>query len=275
VSDLHALLRAADIPGPYVLVGHSYGGLISRLYASTYPRQVAGLVLVDAANEFVRDVSTPEQFAAIAAPALEPVPGFDPPAELFDVARSDDQMVRAKAARPLRPTMPLVVLSRGLDDDVPPEAVAQGYPDTITLARLWNTAQDLLGAIVPYARHVIARRSHHYIQTAQPKLVIDSVRRELRMLRAVAVRCRGGRSLCRARVSLAGGASNKKVVVGLPDTDLRLVSVRSNRSSLSGAYGLFGNRLRAGGSEYVFRLNAAQSIPRGSDLLLEFRALGG
>jgi hypothetical protein len=121
---------------------------------------------------------------------------------------------------------------------------------------------------------VIARRSAHDIQGAQPKLVIDSVRRELRMVRAAAVRCRGGPSLCRARVSLAGGASNKEVVVGLPDTDLRLSSVRPNRSSLRGAYGLFANRLRAGGSEYVFRLNAAQSIPRGTDLLLTFRAVG-
>jgi hypothetical protein len=90
----------------------------------------------------------------------------------------------------------------------------------------------------------------------------------------VAVRCRGGTNLCRARVSLAGGASNKKVVVRLPDTDLRLSSVRPNRSSLRGAYGLSANRLRAGGSEYVFRLNAAQSIRRGSDLILSFRAIG-
>ena len=44
VADLHALLRAARVPGPYLLVGHSFGGLIVRLYASTYPRQVAGLV---------------------------------------------------------------------------------------------------------------------------------------------------------------------------------------------------------------------------------------
>jgi len=73
--------------------------------------------------------------------------------------------------------------------------------------------------------------------------------------------------------TFAGGASNKKVVVGLPDTDLRLSSVRPNRSSLRGAYGLFGNHLRAWGSEYAFMLNAAQSIPRGSDLLLEFRAV--
>ena len=76
-------------------------------------------------------------------------------------------------------------------------------------------------------------------------------------------------------MNLAGGASHKKVVVRLPDTDLRLASVRPNRSSLRGAYGLFGDRLRAGGSEYVFRLNAAQSTPRGSDLLLDFRAVGG
>jgi pimeloyl-ACP methyl ester carboxylesterase len=81
VADLHALLRAGDIPSPYVLVGHSYGGLIARLYASTYPRQMAGMVLVDAANERFRELFTPEQWAAIARFSLEPVPGFDPPLE--------------------------------------------------------------------------------------------------------------------------------------------------------------------------------------------------
>ena len=51
VDDLHALLAAANVPGPYVLVGHSLGGLINRLYASTYPDEVVGLVLVDASHE--------------------------------------------------------------------------------------------------------------------------------------------------------------------------------------------------------------------------------
>ena len=51
VADLHALLRAARVPGPYVLVGHSLGGLCVRLYATTYPEEVAGLVLVDASHE--------------------------------------------------------------------------------------------------------------------------------------------------------------------------------------------------------------------------------
>lgn len=133
----------------------------------------------------------------------------------------------------------------------------------------------LVGGLLPYARHVIARRSGHYIQTAQPELVIDAVRRVLGMVRPAAVRCRGGGNSCRARVNLAGGASDKTVVIRLSDDDLRVVSVRPNRRSLRGAYGLLGERLRAGGSKYVFGLNAAQSTRRGAYLTLTFRASRG
>ena len=280
VADLHALLRAAQVPGPYLLVGHSFGGLIARLYATTYPRQVAGLVEVEASTEFIRDLYTPQQSAATdqVFRELDTTPGFDPPLEFGDFNTSFDQMIRAKEARPLRPTLPMVVLTRGLPDLIPPELVPllpPGFPDEATIERVWQKAQDWLAALVPYARHVIARKSNHYVLTEQPELVIDAVRRELRMVRPVAVRCRGGANSCRARVSLAGGASDKRVAIELSDTDLRLASVRPNRDSLRGAYGLLGNHLRAGGSEYVFKLNAAQSIPRGSDLLLEFRAIRG
>lgn len=53
VADLHALLRAADIRGPYVLVAHSAGGLVVRLYASMYPDEVVGMVLLDSTHEDV------------------------------------------------------------------------------------------------------------------------------------------------------------------------------------------------------------------------------
>jgi len=46
-TDLHTLLDRADVPGPYVLAGHSFGGLYVRTYAAKYPDEVAGLVLVD------------------------------------------------------------------------------------------------------------------------------------------------------------------------------------------------------------------------------------
>ena len=278
VADLHALLHAARVPGPYLLVGHSFGGLIARLYASTYPRQVAGLVSVEASTEFVRDQLTPQQNALLRQLGFEAdsVPGIDPPLEIADFYTSFDQMTRAKAARPLRPTLPMVVLTRGLPPVSPlPDALPPGFPDADTLERHWRTAQGWLAALVPYARHVIARKSEHYVQTAQPELVIDAVRRELRMVRPTTVRCRGGGDSCRARVSLAGGASDKRVTIELSDTDLRLVSVRPNRPSLRGAYGLVDQRLRRGGSEYTFGLDAVQSTPAGSNLVFTFRAGGG
>jgi hypothetical protein len=83
-------------------------------------------------------------------------------------------------------------------------------------------------------------------------------------------RCRGGSNACTARVSLAGGASNRSVVIQLTDSDLRLQSVRPNRASLRGAYSITHQRLREGGTEYALRLSAVQSIPRGSFLRFRF-----
>lgn len=51
VADLAKLLRSANIAPPYVLVGHSYGGMNVKLFAATYPSSVAGLVLVDPSHE--------------------------------------------------------------------------------------------------------------------------------------------------------------------------------------------------------------------------------
>jgi len=50
IGEIHAALRTAEIKGPYVLVGHSLGALVSRLYASKRPDEVAGMVIVDHAT---------------------------------------------------------------------------------------------------------------------------------------------------------------------------------------------------------------------------------
>jgi len=50
-KDLHSLLQRAGVPPPYVLAGASFGGLNSRVYAGLYPKEVAGMVLIDSADE--------------------------------------------------------------------------------------------------------------------------------------------------------------------------------------------------------------------------------
>lgn len=49
-TDLHTLLQRGQVPGPYVLAGHSFGGLYVRTFAARYPAEVAGMVLVDSTN---------------------------------------------------------------------------------------------------------------------------------------------------------------------------------------------------------------------------------
>jgi len=58
-GELHSLLRAAGVPGPYVLVGWSFGGLVAQVFSGQYPDEVAGLVLVDSSH--------PEQWRSSAA----------------------------------------------------------------------------------------------------------------------------------------------------------------------------------------------------------------
>lgn len=50
-SDLHTLLEAANVPGPYIMVGHSAGGVYIRAFTAQYPSEVVGMVLVDSSHE--------------------------------------------------------------------------------------------------------------------------------------------------------------------------------------------------------------------------------
>jgi pimeloyl-ACP methyl ester carboxylesterase len=190
VHDLHALLEAAGVPGPYVLVGHSYGGMLTRLYTSTYPDEVVGMVLVDAFSEGLKAQMTAEQWTAYAAifqPVPEALAGY-PDLEFTNLDLSVSQVRDATDALPLPPCpqspgvpFPLVVLSRGrsmaMPSDLPGGLTGEG------LERAWTAEQDRLAALVPGARHVIARESEHYIQLQQPELVIDAVRQVVEAVR--------------------------------------------------------------------------------------------
>ena len=182
VADLHALLSAADEPGPYVLAGHSYGGLIVRLYASTYPDDVSGLVLIDALAEDLQTNMTPEQWALwklLNDPTQEDLAEYKD-MERHDVDRSFEEV---RAAAPLRP-LPLVVLSADrpwgpqlpsliasgkIPSDAPPDF---GY--VIDAAQ--KVAQEHLANLVPNAEHITDTNSGRDIQYEQPQLVIDAIR---------------------------------------------------------------------------------------------------
>src|SRR5215208_2825012 len=59
-SELHTLLSKAGIEDPYVLVGHSFGGLSMQTYAARYPEEVAGVALVDSSTELDQFSQRPE-----------------------------------------------------------------------------------------------------------------------------------------------------------------------------------------------------------------------
>jgi pimeloyl-ACP methyl ester carboxylesterase len=183
VADLHALLSAAGEKGPYVLVGHSYGGLIVKLYARSYPEDVAGLVLVDALSEGLQDAETSEQWAIqrklIAGDVREGVALY-PALERIDTDRSFDQV---RAAPPLH-SMPLVVLSadRPWGPQVPPMIKEGKLPKEVppdfgyVTDAAQKKAQEQLAKLVPNAKHITNTNSGHEIHKEQPQLVIDAIR---------------------------------------------------------------------------------------------------
>jgi pimeloyl-ACP methyl ester carboxylesterase len=169
VADLHALL-ATDAQAPYVIVGHSYGGLIARLYASTYPDSVAGVVLEDALSEGL--------YAGLTAAQREVIEALNSLPEPVYTEASFEQVIAAPPA----PKVPMVILTA----DLPPISagdVASGvFPPSVTVEfvdALWSAqiaAQAALGKLFPGAKHLTDTNSGHYIHIEQPQRVIDAIR---------------------------------------------------------------------------------------------------
>jgi len=175
VADLHALLTAAHVPGPYVLTGHSDGGLFVQLYASTHPEQVKGLALVDAVHSqyharriaLYKRLLPAAQFVPTIRQMRAPLPSVIDP-EQIDIETSEAQTRAALTRAPLH-QMPLFVLSHGRPEQPHARLV-------VADERLWRTLQAELAALVPRSKHLTAQRSGHDIQHQQPKLVVAAIR---------------------------------------------------------------------------------------------------
>ncbi len=178
VFELRALLQAAEIPGPYVLAGHSMGGFFARLYASTYADDVVGLVLVDAYSEQLEDRMTPAQWQALVrlnrgmgTDTVVEIPGYGD-LETMPFG-GDNAIVRdAVAASPLRP-MPLAVLSHGKPFVLPDDSHGFTAEELDEIFRAGNSDKV---ALAPNARLTVATESGHDIHQDQPELVIEAIR---------------------------------------------------------------------------------------------------
>jgi pimeloyl-ACP methyl ester carboxylesterase len=162
VADLHKLLSAARVPGPYVLVAHSYGGLIAELYARTYPGMVAGRVLIDVTTVFLKDTLAAEQLANLDAGVMALNPNA-PDAERLRILDAMNSILGA----PEPPLVPVFVLTA----DKPPNLSSA----TVNFIQKIVQSQDMLAESL-CAKHMKRTTSGHHIFAEQPQLVNDAIR---------------------------------------------------------------------------------------------------
>jgi pimeloyl-ACP methyl ester carboxylesterase len=193
VQELNGLLAAGAVPGPYVLVGHSFGGYVVQMFAKRFPSLTAGVVLVDSSH--------PDQFRffpaaqralqeragrrqAIGAAGVHLPANF--PARWRDLAErlsSQRKSLRALAqeyrdfvrsgaqvgAAGRLPDVPAVVLTRG-QRQWPRNA------DGDAMEAVWPVLQDDLAASLQRAYHFRITASGHHIHLDQPAAVDEAVR---------------------------------------------------------------------------------------------------
>lgn len=194
--DLHELLEKAPIDGPYILVGHSMGGMLVRLFADQYPQDVVGLVLVDSAHPDMGErllANLPPQ-AAGESKTLKAwrhygtwISSSDGRAKA-DVEGVDMQTSNAQVKEVASlGNLPLVVITRSpsnlvLAEQMPP------LPEEINarLLQMWQNMQVELARLSTNSTQVIADHAGHNIQKEEPHLVVDAILKlvnEYRLLR--------------------------------------------------------------------------------------------
>jgi pimeloyl-ACP methyl ester carboxylesterase len=206
VKELHTLLgNAGVVEGPYVLVGHSFGGTNMQVYASHYPDEVAGMVLVDSALEDEKAVTLTQSlqpspvllkiYATIGLTRLPYTLGGEPPGltspeledeqvaisshrkHVFAVADETSSLQESFNENRADPmslgNKPLMVLSAGF---VQLTGTGLSQEQVNLIDELHSDSQAALTRRSENAKQIIAEDSGHYIQVERPALVIDAVR---------------------------------------------------------------------------------------------------
>jgi pimeloyl-ACP methyl ester carboxylesterase len=172
-QELHSLLHAAGVPGPYVLVGHSYGGFNARMFATQYPDETGGVVLVDSDHEDQDDsilaalpTETPDEDPSLAAYRRELRQNVVAGGEPIEF-KTSAQQVRASGSLG---AIPLIVVSAGKSNfGAFPPRMAEPLDAT------WNRLQESLTRLSSNSKRIIAENSSHCVQCTQPLLVIDAI----------------------------------------------------------------------------------------------------
>lgn len=164
VSELRGELKQRNVNPPYVLVGHSLGGLYMQYFARNYPAEVAGLVLIGSTHwqqglKVDHTANTPYQSRTAVTLYMPPVMRH----ELDDSVNAGREVNRSPAVTAI-PT--IVLSSTRLGANETPEQRAQAV-----------SLQDSIAADYPGATHVYVEDSGHYIQRDKPDVVVDAIRK--------------------------------------------------------------------------------------------------
>ena len=161
-EELHLALQNAGIGPPYVLVGHSFGGIYVRVFADMYPKEVAGMVLIDPSQEAFEDWTRTHKEAQRAGRDEEMAKASQ--AVRDESAQVSTSYEQARAAR-VPAGIPVILLT-AMKDETMPE----------TARKVWAEKHVEWISKVPGGKHVVAEKSGHFIQAEQPQLVVDAIK---------------------------------------------------------------------------------------------------
>lgn len=161
VAELRGLLRELGLEPPYVLVGHSLGGLYVELFARTHPEEIAGVVLVDARHVDFSRRCEPEGVERCGVPWLtRQLMPAGARAELVGLADTEAE-IRAAGAFPPVPVRVLTAEQR-------PASMPR-------LRHLWAETQRQWLEVSPEASQEICAECGHYIQREAPERVVNAI----------------------------------------------------------------------------------------------------